>query len=50
MSSVDQNGKVPSAAKVARLVPDALREACLRPVALTGTYGEILLTVLVTER
>ena len=50
MNYANQNGKVLSAAKAARRAPDALGEACLRTVALAWFDGEVLLTVLVTER
>jgi hypothetical protein len=46
----NQNGSVLSAAKAVRRAPDALGEARLRTVALAWFDGEILLTVLVTER
>ena len=46
----DHEGKVPSAARAARRVPDALGEACLRTVASAWSHGKVLLTVLVTER
>ena len=46
----NQHGKVLSAVKTARRAPDALGEACLGTVALAWFHGEVLLTVLVTER
>jgi hypothetical protein len=50
LNYANQDGQVLSAAKVARRAPDALGEACLRTVALAWFDGEVLLTVLVTER
>ena len=50
LNYANQDGQVLSAAKAARRAPDALDEACLRTVALAWFDGEVLLTVLVTER
>lgn len=50
LNHANPNGKAPNAVKAARLVPDALGEACLRTVALAWIDGEVLLTALVTER
>jgi hypothetical protein len=50
LGDADHEGKVSSAARAARRVPDALGEACLRTVALAWSDGAVLLTVLVTER
>ena len=50
LNHANQNGKAPNAVKAVRLVPDALGEACLRTVALAWFDGEVMLTVLVTER
>ena len=50
MDHADHEWKVPSAARAARRVPDALGEACLRTVASARSHGAVLLTVLVMER
>jgi hypothetical protein len=50
VSHADREGKAPSAARAARRVPGAPEEACLRTVASAWSHGEVLLTVLVTER
>ena len=50
LDDANQNGKASSAARAARQAPDALGEASLRTVALAWSDGEVVLTVLVTER